>query len=228
MESFTARDLPGGNSPAQNFSHRCPIFSKKKLSTYQKVGNFVIMDTRTQIIQLGDSLIREKGYNAFSFSDISKELNIRNASVHYHFPTKTALGIAVIHHQLNRIEKLQIQTNDKNPIEKLKAFMTIYSRANSENKVCIIGALATDLYTVEPAMQTEIKKLAAYILKWITGILQEGEKKGLFNFSVPVRTKALLIIANMLASLQLTRLTNDNDFRDIKQYVLNDLLQKKL
>ena len=54
------------------------------------------MDTRSEIINIADALIRAKGYNAFSFTDIGKQLNIKNASIHYHFPTKTDLGVAII------------------------------------------------------------------------------------------------------------------------------------
>ena len=183
------------------------------------------MDTRTTIIQMGDSLIRERGYNAFSFGDISKKLDIKNASVHYHFPTKTALGIAVIREHLAGLEELKRNTAHKGPLEKLTTFLTIYSRAKSENKVCIVGALATDLYTVEPEIQHELKILTNNILKWITEILKEGKSKGVFHFNMDERAKALMIITNMLAAVQLTRLTTKRDFQQIKEQVINDLIR---
>jgi TetR/AcrR family transcriptional regulator, transcriptional repressor for nem operon len=183
------------------------------------------MDTRTEIIRIGDALIREKGYNAFSFSDISKELNIKNASVHYHFPTKTALGLAVIQKHFAQLEHLKSTKAGKPPLEKLNAFLSIYSIAKSENKVCIVGSLATDLYTVEPEIQNDLKKLVTNILKWLTEILQDGKNKGIFHFHTNARTKALLIITNMLAAVQLTRLTNKTDFQQIKENVLTDLTQ---
>ena len=46
------------------------------------------MNTREKIILLGDNLIRKKVIMPFSFGDISKELGIKNASIHYHFTTK--------------------------------------------------------------------------------------------------------------------------------------------
>lgn len=183
------------------------------------------MGTRTEIISIGDSLIRDRGYNAFSFSDISKQLNIKNASIHYHFPTKTALGLAIVQEHLNRLEQLKNKTTGKSSLEKLNAFLSIYSAAKSENKICIVGSFATDLYTVEPGIQNEIKKLTNNILKWVTEILQDGKSKGVFHFSINERTKALMIITNMLAAVQLTRLTNKQDFQQIKENVINDLIQ---
>jgi len=39
-------------------------------------------ETREHIIDLADSLIRKRGFNAFSYSDIATILDIRNAAVH--------------------------------------------------------------------------------------------------------------------------------------------------
>jgi len=182
------------------------------------------MDTRTEIIRIGDSLIRERGYNAFSFSDIARQLNIKNASVHYHFPTKTALGLAVIREHFSRFEQLKERTTKKSPLEKLNAFLDIYTAAKSENKVCIVGSLVAELYTVEPEIQSELKKLANNILKWITEVLRDGKSDGVFHFNINERTKALMIITNMLAAVQLARLTNTQDFEQIKENVINDLI----
>ena len=184
------------------------------------------MDTKTEIIRIGDHLIREKGYNAFSFADISKQLNIKNASVHYHFPTKTALGLAIIQEHHNRLEELKTKTRSKSPVEKLNAFLNVYAVTKSENKICIVGSLATDFLTVEPEIQHELKRLADNILKWIIEILKEGKSKKVFRFNIAERTKALMIITNMLAAVQLTRLTNKQDFKEIKEAIINDLTQQ--
>ncbi len=181
------------------------------------------MDTKAAILEIGDKLIREKGYNAFSFSDISKQLNIKNASVHYHFPTKTDLGISIIQEHLSRLRQLQQKSADQQPLQKLNAFFSIYTTAKSEDKICIVGSLATDLYTVEPEIQVELKKLVGEILQWVMDILDEGKTKGVFHFDISTRTKALMVITNMLAAVQLTRLTSNEDFLQIKQTVINDL-----
>lgn len=181
------------------------------------------MDTRTEIITLADSLIREKGYNAFSFTDISKQLNVKNASIHYHFPTKTTLGVAVVQEHQQRLNQLQAKTKDKGPIEKLNAFLNIYSTAKAENKICIVGSLVTDFFTVDPEVQEELRKLAENILQWVMEILKEGKAKRMFKYKTSERTKALMIITNILAAVQLTRLTNKQDFNRIKEAVIQDL-----
>ncbi|MDR3047168.1 MAG: TetR/AcrR family transcriptional regulator, partial [Bacteroidales bacterium] len=50
-------------------------------------------DTRSEIISIANELIKSIGYNAFSYADISKKLNIKNAAIHYYFPAKADLGV---------------------------------------------------------------------------------------------------------------------------------------
>ena len=184
------------------------------------------MTTRENIVQLGDQLIRDKGYNAFSFYDISKELKIKNASIHYHFPTKADLGVSILKNQQKKLYTLIEATASKSPLIKLNAFLSIYSTIKSEGRVCLVGSLATDLKSVDHKIAKELKVLANEILKWVTSILEEGKMKKKFAFEGSGRTKALMIITNMLASLQITRLTNEGDFHTIRNEIIKELKAK--
>lgn len=184
------------------------------------------MSTRDQIIQLTDALIRDQGYNAFSFYDIAQRLKIKNASIHYYFPTKTDLGIALLETHVQRLHNLQDSVKDKDSLTKIKAFLSIYNTIHEEGRVCIVGSLATDLKTVEPKMAKALKAFANEILEWVTSILKEGRESKAFSFPESPRTKALMIITNMLAAVQLARLTNEKDFIAIRRNVLVNLVSK--
>ncbi|MEM7151922.1 MAG: TetR/AcrR family transcriptional regulator [Myxococcota bacterium] len=54
------------------------------------------MDTRTQILDVGEALMKRAGYSGFSYADVSKEVGIRKASIHHHFPNKSALARAAL------------------------------------------------------------------------------------------------------------------------------------
>lgn len=181
------------------------------------------MSVKETIVKLGDHLIRDKGYNAFSFYDISRKLKIKNASIHYHFPTKTDLGISILKFHDSKLDVLMNSVSGKSPMVKLKAFLSIYSNIRTEDRVCLVGSLATDLKTVDAGMAKELKAFAGKILQWVTGILQEGRDQKVFEFSGSARTRALLVITNMLAALQLSRLTGEKDFYVIQEAVLREL-----
>lgn len=186
------------------------------------------MSTRDLIIEVADNLIRDKGFNAFSFYDISKSIGIKTASIHYHFPTKADLAIATIKEQIKRFEALKEKTKRQSPQLKLEAFLSVYSNLKAENKVCMVGSLATDINSVDGEIKKELAILADYVLAWVIEILEEGKQKQVFSFSVPVRTKALLIITNMLGIVQVARLSSQDDFLAVKNEIINDLTSKKL
>ena len=47
-------------------------------------------DTREQIIDRASELMMQRGFNGFSYSDISAPLGVKNAAIHYHFPIDPA------------------------------------------------------------------------------------------------------------------------------------------
>ena len=183
------------------------------------------MNTKEKIIQIADIYIRQKGCNAFSFSDISKHMGIKNASVHYHFPSKSDLIIAIIQKHLKQLEKFELKVKNHPPLNKIKMFLTVYSVAKSEGKISILGSLTNDYLTFELAIQNELKKLTDYTLSWLTQTLEEGKVKGVFNYTIDDRNKALMIITNILGAEQLSRLTYNQDFQQIKETIINDLIQ---
>lgn len=185
------------------------------------------MTTRETIIEVADQLIRSNGFNAFSFKDISNKIGIKTASVHYHFPTKSDLGVATIKEHIKRFEQLKAELSNKSPLVKLKGFLAVYSQIKSENKVCLVGSLATDLNTVDDHIKKELKHFAELILNWVSEVLAEGKKQKIFEFETAPRTKALMIITNILAIVQLSRLTKPDDFEIVKETILKELRPAK-
>ena len=49
-----------------------------------------------QILDLAQSLIQTRGYNAMSYRHLADEIGIKTSSVHYYFPAKEDLGRALI------------------------------------------------------------------------------------------------------------------------------------
>ena len=50
---------------------------------------------RDEILAASESLIRKVGFNGFSTRDVADAVGIKAASVHYHFPMKSDIGVAV-------------------------------------------------------------------------------------------------------------------------------------
>lgn len=95
--------------------------------------------TREKIIELGESLILTRGYNAFSYQDISRELGMKNAAIHYYFPSKANLGTSIVRTNIQRFEEMveNMETRGFSEWQQLESFVKIYIKSNREgNCVC--------------------------------------------------------------------------------------------
>lgn len=96
------------------------------IDTYLLVSYYRSMENRKkQIVDLALKLIQQKGFVAFSYDDISKQLGVTKASIHYHFEKKEDLGVAVTERILLKLqESLTLIKNSPAPAEeKLKQFI---------------------------------------------------------------------------------------------------------
>ena len=48
-----------------------------------------------EILEVGQEFIQTVGYDGFSYRDIADRVGIKSASVHYYFPSKSDLALAV-------------------------------------------------------------------------------------------------------------------------------------
>lgn len=177
-------------------------------------------DTRTDIVNIADELIRTKGYNAFSYTDISTRLNIKNASIHYHFPTKSDLGVEVI---MSTIEQFKVVTEAWNKMDsrtQFKKFVTMHDKTNKKHWLCLMGALSSSVDTLSEDMKKELKKMANTILDYLTDLLTKGKEEGVFSFDTDAKTKAYLVQSSLLASLLLDNVMGDKTYKIIQNGVL--------
>ncbi len=167
-----------------------------------------VKDTRTEILDLAESLLLDRGFNAFSYAHISSALKVKNAAVHYYFPTKADLGVAIIRRATERFAGWSRNERmvSKSPPEKLDAFFRSYMRfLEAGQQVCLGGALETDFKTLPAEMQRETQKFTSAILAWMEGVLEEGRQKHLFSFPGEARDQAILVLSSLQGALQMTR-----------------------
>ena len=181
--------------------------------------------TREKILELGENLIRTKGYNAFSYQDISSELGIKNAAVHYYFPSKESLGTSIVKTNIQRFEEMIENMYNRNFDEwqQLETFLKIYSRSHREQKLCIVGSMGPDFNTLNETTKVELKRVTDIILDWLTMLLSKGRDNGVFVFKDDPQNKALIIFSSLVASLQLARILNKFDFKGFHQSIIEDL-----
>jgi TetR/AcrR family transcriptional repressor of nem operon len=183
-----------------------------------------INDTKNQIIDLAESLLLQRGYNGFSYTHISSALNVKNAAIHYHFPTKTELGVAIIQRSRQQFEKwtLHPRMSSMSFAKKLDAFCDIFRDfLKFEGHVCLGSALEHDFNTLPETMQQETSAFIADFLIWLEKLLKDGREAGDFAFSGKPKEQAVFVLAALQGASQMVRATDttylDMAIRRIKQ-----------
>jgi TetR/AcrR family transcriptional regulator, transcriptional repressor for nem operon len=183
-------------------------------------------NTKERIVDIAENFIMRRGYNGFSYKDISSELNVKNAAIHYHFPTKKDLGVAVIQRGQTRFKEwdAMLSNQEISPVDMLELSLEIYiSYLESEECICLGGSLETDFNTLPEEMRSEVKKFFSGILTWMRNLLSRGREVGVFTFSGPSEDKALFILSSIQGALQIARVSDKELFYRVVAKVKSEL-----
>lgn len=181
-------------------------------------------NTRQQILNLAEELIRTRGYHAFSYKDISQKLNVKNAAVHYHFPSKEALGAAIIQDSIDLFKSKEESWDQMSSTDQLHDFISIYQKSNDRKWSCLMGALSASVEALPESMQNKLNEMGKYILDHLTLTLKDGLQSGEFSFPEEPRAKAELIISSLLSSLLLERVMKEKVFDSIKNSIIQSVI----
>ncbi|MEH6995819.1 TetR/AcrR family transcriptional regulator [Neobacillus drentensis] len=176
---------------------------------------------KVQIIDLAIQLIQQKGYVAFSYDDISKQLGVTKASIHYHFEKKEDLGSAIIDKITRRLDRFSDSNASISPKEKLKNFFMDRMERFRCYDICPISSLQTDFESLPEAMQKQVKEISEKELLIITNIIREIQEEGDLQSSVDVDSLALMILAAGKGVLQYQRVLGKDFFADFMKHLSN-------
>jgi AcrR family transcriptional regulator len=183
-------------------------------------------NTKERIMEIAEHLIMSRGYNGFSYKDISSELKVKNAAIHYHYPSKMDLGIAVIRSARSRFRqwRMMITNQEVSPLDMLNQYFETYiTYLKSEEYVCLGGSLETDFHTFPEDMQIEIRQYVSELIQWMETLLASGRKKEIFSFSGSPKDKAIFILSSVKGALQTARVSSKDSFFQVLNTVKNDL-----
>lgn len=171
-------------------------------------------ETREQILDVAEDLLRSRSFHAFSYADISDRIGIRKASIHYHFPSKEELGLALIDRFGERMTRQANAINSANPTpaEKLEGYFRVTEDILHEpDRICIFGVLEAEFNALPPTMQERLKVLQAGHHAWLLRLLEWGRAVGAFREQGTEADQAAMIAAAMQGALQIARATGDDE-----------------
>ena len=174
-------------------------------------------DTGEEILNAAEDLLQRRGYNAFSYHHIAVQLGVRNAAIHYHFPTKEDLGVALVQRYHERFRQWVKQADCTGCAwQRLRAyFQTYLDFLQADCKCCPGGVLGTEFHAIPETMREQARVLAREIHEWITRTLEAGREQKVLKFAGRAEDKAVEIGAALQGGLQIARLAGPERFHQV-------------
>jgi TetR/AcrR family transcriptional repressor of nem operon len=163
--------------------------------------------TPERILDVAERLVQTRGFNGISYADIAVELGITKASLHYHFPSKAALGLNLItRYQETFLRALaSIDSSHAGPKKKLREYVRVYETVLEQGRMCLCGMLAAEHATLPPEMRAQLSAFFDTNESWLVGVLESGRKFGVLSFEGPAIAKARMLVGALEGAMLLAR-----------------------
>jgi len=163
--------------------------------------------TATRILGVALRLVQVRGYNAFSYADISAELRITKASLHHHFRTKAALGTALVSGYARDFQAAlaEIDRHGGDAPAKLAAYAALYLQVLRADRMCLCGILAADFETLPKAMRREVTEFFRANEAWLTRIFQQGRRARTLRFDGDPGAMASVMVSSLEGAMLVSR-----------------------
>lgn len=173
--------------------------------------------TKKRILDAASELLQRNGYGGFSYQRIASQLGVKHAAIHYHYPSKADLGVALIRRYRANFswwtEQLASQSTD--PVARVEAFFELEERYLREGKVCPLGVVGVEHAGIPEPMRRETEVFFGQLLDWLTRTLDDGARQGAITFSGTASGKALSLLTALQGGLQVARLGGSETFQRV-------------
>lgn len=133
-------------------------------------------EMRDKIIAAASAVVQQHGYNGLSFRELAKDVGIKSASIHYHFPTKGELGSALARKYSEDANALfeSFLTDIPEPLSRLRSYTKVFRFAlERNNRMCLCGIMGAEYDELPDAVKVEIGAFADMNIAWLTKVLIE-------------------------------------------------------
>jgi TetR/AcrR family transcriptional repressor of nem operon len=171
------------------------------------------------ILEAAERHMRSGGFDAVSFRDLAAEVGIKSASVHYHFPQKADLGVAVVRRYTERILAALGPPDDPSEAraDRLERLCAVYEMAvMNDGLICLCCVLGAESLRLPTSVAEAVETFFTRVLSWTEEALSATSAD---RITSPL--KASPIIASLQGAMILALVTQQPDlFAETKASIL--------
>jgi len=166
--------------------------------------------TATAILDAAQQMMMSVGYHGISFRDLAAAVGIKSASVHYHFATKTELGVALARRYADRLaaDFDKLAALNAPPQAAMSAYLSGFRRTlDPDGRMCLAGILAAEIGAIPPEVQAEVRRFIDLNVAWLADII--AQSSGTPADSEDVRDQAIAIFSALEGAMMIARGSGD-------------------
>lgn len=163
----------------------------------------------TRILDIAESLVQRRGFNAVSYADIADELKVTKPALHYHYRSKNDLGAALIERYRVRFAAALDELGTTSPPEALTGYIGLFDDVLVRDRMCLCGMLAAEYSTLPEAMQRSVIAFFADSEVWLARQLERGRLDGSMSLSSSPELHARLLLSALEGAMLVARAHND-------------------
>ena len=186
------------------------------------------MDTRRALLDSAEKAVRRSGYDGFSYADLAEEVGIRTASIHYHFPRKAALALALMQRYAAKGDRqlARIDADAPSGGERLTGQIARYRKALDEGRqLCLCVAFSVSPNPLEQELIAEIERFRERSVDWLTSVFTAGKQDGTIGQVAEPEAEARACLALLEGAHLATRVSRDLRVFDRTVALLKDRIQ---
>ncbi|MGA7811684.1 TetR/AcrR family transcriptional regulator [Caballeronia sp.] len=163
---------------------------------------------REQLLDHAQVLLMTRGYNGFSYRDLSTLVGVKTSSIHYYFPAKEDLVLEAVNTYSADVMSSIYAIDSSAPAEKkLDRYVKLFGKLLGEgNQICLCGMLATDIESLTEDVVHAVQAFFKANESWLAKVLAEGDKQQTLRLNGKPDVAARALFAAFQGSLLTCRL----------------------
>lgn len=161
-----------------------------------------------RVVDAAEELLQHRGYNGFSYDDVSALIGIKKPSIHHHFPRKEDLVASVAQRYSFRFRTrlLEIEGQTGDTFERLVAYSALFEETfSSGGKLCLGGMLGAQSEALPESVMAEVKEFFRINVRWLTGVVTTGQAAGAIRTDSPAECLAEALLCALEGSMLVGR-----------------------
>jgi TetR/AcrR family transcriptional regulator, transcriptional repressor for nem operon len=163
---------------------------------------------REQLLNHAITLMMLRGYNGFSYRDLSELVGVKTSSIHYYFPSKDDLALEAVTQYSNEVAAaLQGVDESWSGKEKLTKYAQMFGKTLGDgNQICLCGMLAADIESLPETVRQAVQAFFSSNERWLAQVLEQGRADGTLKANGDPGSAARALFAAFQGSVLASRL----------------------